>query len=121
MRTAGQHNDMNDLAERFSTRLRTAVQLSCAYYTPQRMTDLLAGCESARDVAKLAARMVAKGDISDGLRAMVAHGHPELTLESIMQEEEFKPLFTVDELKAADFRLKDARRLGPPRRGMRPR
>lgn len=73
-------------------------------YNPTIMRRMLES-ENAVEIAK---RMVRSGDIQQGLAELVALGHPELTLESIMLEEQFAPLFTRQELDAARWRLNQA-------------
>ena len=53
----------------------------------------------------LAKKLVATGEIQSGLKRFKALGRPELAMESIMLEDEFSGLFTVDERAAARWRL----------------
>ena len=52
-----------------------------------------------------AKRLVASGEIQDGIRRIIEMGHPELSMESIMLEPQFASLFTAGELAAARGRL----------------
>ena len=56
-------------------------------------------------------KLVLSGDLQHGIRELGKLGHLELTIESIMLEDEFQGLFSPQELDAARFRLEDVRRL----------
>lgn len=86
----------------FETRLRESVNDSIALgYNPAQFAEMLERYGGV-DVAK---RLVASGELQDGLKRIVALGHIELAMESIMLEPRFAPLFSEGELAAARWRL----------------
>src|SRR4051794_3219053 len=93
---------MNPLEVEFEQRLRESIRRSISLgYNPTRFTDMVnsyGGVGTAR-------RLVVSGEIQDGIRRIVKMGHPELSMESIMLEPRFAPLFTEGELAAARWRL----------------
>jgi hypothetical protein len=97
---------MDPLEAEFEQRLRDSIQESVAMsYNPTRFTEMLntlGGLETAR-------RLVASGDLQDGILRIVAMGHAELAMESIMLEPRFATLFTQGQLDAARWRLEQAR------------
>ena len=60
-------------------------------------------------------RLVTSGDYQPGFRSLVARNRSELTVESIMLLEDWEGLFSDSHLAAADFRLRDAGGVVPPR------
>jgi hypothetical protein len=94
---------MMTLEDEFEKRLRDAVRSSIALgYNPTLFADML---KSWGGVG-VARRLIASGEIQYGFKKIVAMGHPELSMESIMLEPQFVPLFTAGELEAARWRLK---------------
>jgi hypothetical protein len=93
---------MVPLEAEFEQRLRDSIRESISlWYNPTRFTDMLntwGGIGTAR-------RLVASGEIQEGIRRIVQMGHPELSMESIMLEPQFSSLFTGGELEAAGWRL----------------
>ncbi len=86
----------------FEQRLRDSIRDSIALgYNPTRFTDML----TTWGGVGVARRLVASGEIQDGIKKIVAMGHPELSMESIMLEPQFAALFTEGELAAARWRL----------------
>ena len=86
----------------FEQRLRDSIRESIALgYNPIRFTDML---ETYGGVS-VAKRLVTSGELQDGIKKIVAMGHPELSMESIMLESQFATLFTQGELAAARWRL----------------
>ena len=86
----------------FEQRPRDSIRESITLgYDPTRFTDML-NTWGGVGVAK---RLVASGEIQDGIKKIVAMGHPELSMESIMLEPRFATLFTAGELEAARWRL----------------
>jgi hypothetical protein len=86
----------------FDQRLRDSIRATIALgYNPTGFTGLL-DSYGGGGVAK---RLVAPGDLQDGLKKIVAMGHPELPMESIMLESQFATLFSKGELAAARWRL----------------
>jgi len=75
----------------FEQRLRDSIRSSIALgYNPNRFTSMLDGYGGV-GVAK---RLVASGELQDGIKKLVAMGRPELSMESIMLEPQFATLFT---------------------------
>lgn len=58
-----------------------------------------------------AAKLVASGDMHDGFRQLISRNRAELTMESIMLEPQFAPMFTGAQLEAARWRLQQATQL----------
>ena len=86
----------------FEQRLRDAIRASIALgYNPTRFTNML----DAYGGVGVAKRLVASGELQDGIKKIVAMGHPELSMESIMLEAQFATLFARGELAAARWRL----------------
>ncbi len=93
---------MDELAEQFDQRLWASIRESISLgYNPTRFTDML----NTWGGVGVAQRLVACGEIQDGIKKIVGMGHPELSMESIMLESQFNPLFTAGELEAARWRL----------------
>jgi hypothetical protein len=86
----------------FEQRLRDSIRESISLgYNPTRFTEML----NTWGAVGTAKRLVASGEIQDGIRRIVEMGHPELSMESIMLEPQFVSLFTEGELPAARWRL----------------
>lgn len=88
----------SEFEERLYDSIRASIRLG---YNPTRFTEML----STRGGVATAKRLVASGEIQDGIRRIVELGHPELSMESIMLEPQFSELFTEGELEAARWRL----------------
>lgn len=88
--------------DEFERRLRESVRDSIPLgYNPTRFADMLdkqGGVGTAR-------RLVASGELQDGLRQVIELGRPDLAMESIMLEPQFASLFTSGQLDAARWRL----------------
>lgn len=97
---------MDDLAQRFQDRLWTSVHTSIELgYRPSifiRMLEQHGGVQTAK-------RLIASGEIQSGIRKMAELGRLDITMEQIMLEPEFAPLFTKGELEAARWRLEQLR------------
>lgn len=93
---------MEELAERFEAKLRHSIEISRSIgYTPTvfiGMPDRHGGVETAK-------RLIAAGDLQSGIRKMAELGRLDITMERIMLEPAFAPLFTEGELAAAQWRL----------------
>ena len=90
----------------FEERLRDSIRQSIRLgYNPIRITEML----NRYGGKGTAERLVRSGEIQDGIRRIVAMGYPKLSVESIMLEPEFKPLFTEADLAAARWRLDQLR------------
>jgi hypothetical protein len=86
----------------FEDRLRDSVQRSIALgYNPFIFADML----NTWGGVGVARKLIASGEIQSGIKKIVAMGHPELSMESIMLEPQFESLFTPGELEAAKWRL----------------
>jgi hypothetical protein len=86
------------LEAQFEERLWDSIRKSIALgYNPTRFTDML----KTWGGVGVAQRLVASGEIQDGIKKIVALGHPELS----MLEPQFDSLFTEGELAAARWRL----------------
>lgn len=93
---------MSELGDRFEGRLRDAIRLSIELgYVPTVIIQMLDnhGWEETVD------RLIPSGEIQIGPRRMAELGRLDLTIESIMLESEFRPLFPPRHLEAAQWRL----------------
>jgi len=93
----------SSLQEKFAARVRAAVQECHSLgYHPTRFAQML----DQSDAVTLAKRMVASGELQDGLKKLKGMGRIDLSVESIMLETMFSGLFTPPELQAAEWRLR---------------
>lgn len=99
-------SQLKQLEELFHSRLVTACKTSKLLgYNPARMEALL----QRKPGVAIARKSVVSGDLHDGLKNMKNRlSRPDLTIEAIMQEPQFKPLFTAAEIAAAKWRLQAA-------------
>ena len=95
----------NDAAKQFEGRLQQAIRecVKLKYY-PRRFEEMLRDF----DGPTVARKLVASGDLQDGLLRIVRMNRRELSMESIMLDPMFHQLFTPSEIEAADWRLKQA-------------
>ena len=93
---------MSKLAQEFSARLHAAI-LEChrLAYHPTRFEQML----QSTDAVSLAKKLVASGDLQDGLRSIKSLNRIDLSMEQIMLEPQFKTLFDDKERAAASWRL----------------
>jgi hypothetical protein len=70
-------------------------------YTPTRFIEMIR-FEHPVEVAK---KLIILGNLQDGFIALNNMGRPELTVESIVLQFKYGPLFTRDERDAAQWRL----------------
>jgi hypothetical protein len=97
---------MSEIEKIFATRLRnTVLESSALGYHPGRFEQML-NSSSALSVAR---KLVTSGDIQYGLEELIKLGRADLAVESIMQEDEFRSLFTAGQLDAASWRLQQAK------------
>lgn len=90
------------LRDEFGAAVRSAIgQCYDLGYIPSRFEQMV---ESAHPV-EVAKQLVVSGEFQHGIRELTNLGHQELTIEGIMQQERFSPLFTNAELQAAAWRL----------------
>jgi hypothetical protein len=93
---------MDKLADRFEARLRESVRLSIELgYTP----TIFMGMLERHGGVQTAKRLIAAGEIQSGIKRMAELGRLDITMERIMLDPEFAPLFTQGELAAAQWRL----------------
>jgi hypothetical protein len=99
--TAG-GNPMNQLSERFDQRLRESVRLAIELgYNPTVFTSML----ERHGAVQTAKRLIAAGELQSGIKRLAELGRLDITMEQIMLEPEFAPLFAEGELAAARWRL----------------
>lgn len=97
---------MTDLEKKFTQRLYAAcLESQQLGYHPTRFITMLHRWHNGVVVAK---RLIVSGDIQSGLLNTHRIGRPDLCMESIMLEEDFHPLFSKQELAAAQWRLEQA-------------
>lgn len=98
---------IEELSGEFADRLREAIVLCRGLgYSPSRFEQMLNSSPSAVSLAK---KLVVSSDLQDGLKRIAKLGRLELSMESIMLEEKFKPLFPDPVLQAARWRLDEVR------------
>lgn len=86
----------------FSEKLRWAMNESIHIgYNPHRIMQMI----SDQGAVPLAKKLVTSGTIQSGLETIAKLGRKDLSVESIMLEKRFSPLFSVAELEAAKWRL----------------
>lgn len=97
---------MKPLEKEFEARVRRAIQ-ECRQlgYNPTDFESMLA----TSSAVALAERFVTSGDIQSGLKRVVSLGRPDLSIESLMLEPPFQPLFHQQLLAAARWRLDQAK------------
>lgn len=93
---------MEQIKAEFSSRLRDAVHECYKLgYHPTRFEQMLGSLGGV----SLAKKLVLSGELQDGLKTLAKLGRLDLSMEAIMQEDNFKALFTKPELEAAAWRL----------------
>ncbi len=99
---------MDPLELEFERRLLDAIRTSINLgYNPIRITEMI----ETRGGKGTAIDLVGAGEIQEGLRRIVEMDHRELSVESIMLEAQFAPLFENRVLAAARWRLDRAEEL----------
>lgn len=90
------------LREQFESAIRAAIGASYELgYTPTRFEQMI----EASHPVEVGKKLVLSGEMQHGIRELAKLGHLELTIESMMLEERFQPLFTQQELDVARWRL----------------
>lgn len=98
---------LDELGGEFADRLREAIdQCRAIGYNPSRFEQMLNSTTSA---VSLARKLVVSSELQDGLKRIAKLGKLELSMESIMLEEQFKPLFSDQLREAAKWRLDTVR------------
>jgi hypothetical protein len=96
---------MDPVELEFERRLRDSIDESIKLgYNPIRFTEMV-NVHGGKKAARL---LVESGEIQEGLQRLVKMGYPKLSVESIMLEAEFSPLFPTEILAAAQWRLEHA-------------
>lgn len=94
---------LTQLAEEFEHRLgasiRECVELG---YHPHRFEEML----RTSDGVTVAKHLIASGDLQDGLRRLKKMKRLDLSMEQIMLDPKFEPLFAIEQREAAEWRLK---------------
>jgi hypothetical protein len=91
----------NELLERFADSISQSRSLG---YNPSEFERML----QAYGAVGVAKRLIKSGEIQSGFKALINLGRADLTMEAIMLEEQFKSIFTLQELAAAKWRLQQA-------------
>lgn len=76
-------------------------------YPPNRFEEML----KTTDPVHLAMKLLISGELQDGLKTLARMGRLDLSLESIVLEVQFKPLFPERYLQAAQWRLAHVKQL----------
>ena len=93
---------MENLANDFDRALRVAgVESQALGYD----TSIIIGMINNNGAVGAAKRLVLSGSFQNGFTQMVNQGRKDLTIEFIMLQEKFSPLFSKQELEAATWRL----------------
>lgn len=93
---------MEPLEQQFEERLRATLPLCRALgYDPWQFEEMLNDL-GGRELAK---RLVVSGEFQYGIRRLAQLHRLDLSMEHIMQEAQFAPLFTQQVLEAARWRL----------------
>ena len=91
-----------DLEQQFAMRVRQAIREAKGLgYDPRRFESMLASYGAVETAKKL----VASGELQDGIKTLARLNRLDLSIESIMLEEGFAPLFTKSEREAASWRM----------------
>jgi hypothetical protein len=109
---ATESGDLERLNAEFLAALRAAdVECRHLQYSPNRFEQML----QAEPAVDLARRLVTSGELHDGLKRLARLNRLDLSLEAIMLQDRFRPLFSFDHLDAARWRLArvPADRIGP--------
>ena len=94
--------ERNRLLRQFEKRLRDdAEEAVIIGYYPARFLQMLDNYP-ADEVAR---KLIASGDLQEGLKRLKREDRLDLALETVMQEKEFRRLFSEEEIKAAEWRL----------------
>ena len=93
------------LRDEFMAAVRSAVgQCHDIGYIPSHFERMI----EASHPVEVAKKLVISGEFQHGICELTKLGHQELTIENIMQQEQFLPLFTTSEIQAAKWRLANA-------------
>lgn len=102
MRARNPAEDTEQLIAGFVARLRAAdIECHRLGYHPTRFEQMLQK-EPPIDLAK---RLIISGELQDGLKTLARLKRLDLSLESIVLEDRFRPLFSQEHLEAARWRL----------------
>ncbi|SRR6266568_1257889 len=93
---------MCQIEEDFEVRIRAALR-ECHQlgYHPHDFEGML----STASAARVAEKLVTSGELQVGLKRLAQMGRLDLSVESIMLESQFKPLFNIQLRDAARWRL----------------
>jgi hypothetical protein len=93
---------MEQLEQEFEERIRATITICRKLgYNPSQFEEIF----NTYGGLKTAKRLVASGDLQYGLHRLAGLGRLDLSMEQIMLERGFAPLFTLEELQAARWRL----------------
>jgi hypothetical protein len=93
---------MKNLFDEFDKAIREAIRESYAIgYPPTRIEQMIT---QSHPVA-VAKKLVTSSELQTGFQAVINMGRGDITFEAIMLKDEFKTLFTKEELEAAKWRL----------------
>lgn len=94
--------DLQALSVEFGRRLRDGiVKARDVGYDTTTIENML----RESDPVALAKKLIASSSFQGGPKEMAKLGHKELTIEAIMLEEQFRPLFSGKEIEAATWRF----------------
>jgi len=94
--------DLKQLEAEFADRVQQACdQARELGLAPVRLEQML----RAQHAATLAKKLMLSGDIHSSMKDLVRAGHRELTLEGVMLQPDFAPIFSAAQLQAAAWRL----------------
>ena len=98
---------MSILEDEFTAELIGAARECAKFaYYPQRFLQMI----EERGGVATARKLVLSGDIQKGLMRLKREGRLDLSMEAIMLKPKYRPLFTNEERKAAQWRLDEVQK-----------
>lgn len=101
-----QSQDIDSLRKAFAERVRASMDIAVGHGYVTGLIERMLASQHAVEVAK---KLVRSSEIKKGLLKLVKAGHPELSFESMVLDEQFEPLFSQDDRACAEFNLREAR------------
>ena len=94
---------MEKLREEFAQAVREAIKNCHEFgYNPARWEKMI----TEQHPVEVAIHFIVSGEFQDGFKHLVREGKEELTMESLMLQPRFTPLFSSDHLDVALWRLR---------------
>ena len=77
-------------------------------YNPSRLHQMII---RTNDSILMVKKLILSGDVQDGLKILKQKNRLDLSIETLVLKERFKPLFTDEEIKAAQWRLDEIKHM----------